>query len=125
MFNQERHDHSVHFTLHRAIVRKEEAAVKLLKCGKSSEQAQLLHETKMMERCVSAHIVLFLGYSKSNGILLLLMEFMPGGTLFKALGEGVEFQWYNRSDGLMLLLQLLAPSSCLLQCLYPDCRCQA
>ena len=70
--------------------------MKVLKGNSSGHQAQLLHEIKIMERCVSAHIVRFLGYSVSDSILLLLMEYMPGGSLFEALGEGNEFQWYNR-----------------------------
>ena len=80
----------------RALARREQAAVKIMKGNSSSQQAQLLHEIKMMERCVSAHIVRFLGFSVLEAGLVLVMEYMPGGSLFEALGEGDEFQWYKR-----------------------------
>ena len=80
----------------RALARREQAAVKIMKGNSSNQQEQLLHEIKMMERCVSAHIVRFLGFSVLDAGLVLVMEYMPGGSLFHALGEGNEFQWYKR-----------------------------
>ena len=115
--------------LSRAIVRKEEAAVKILKAGLSCQQAQLLHEIKIMERCVSAYIVRFLGYSISDGLLILLMEFMPGGTLFKALEEGEAFRWYNRltslADSQLCLsfyVQFLTDN---VSCSFSPCSCSS
>ena len=82
--------------VYRAIVRQEEAAVKLVTGASEQEKARFLHEIMMLERCRSTHIVQFLGYSVADSRLLLCMELMKGGSLWNALRQNDELQWYNR-----------------------------
>lgn len=80
----------------RGMVWNEEAALKTVKGGSPSEHARLLHEIKILESCRSRHIVQFFGYSICADGLLLCMEFLPGGNLYRSLGSDNEFQWWNR-----------------------------
>ena len=92
--------------VYQAIVRQENAALKIVKGGTAKEQARLLHEIKVLEQCRSMHIVKFLGYSVADTTLILCMELLSGGSLYDALRQGDEFQWYNRWS-LMISFHLL------------------
>ena len=67
-----------------------------VKGGRPSEQARLLHEILILEKCRSSHVVQFLGYAISDDGLLLCMEFLSGGTLYESLKREATYQWYNR-----------------------------
>ena len=81
----------------------EVAAIKVVTGGGRSGQAKLLHEIEILERCRSQHIVQFFGYSMQRNQLLLIMAYMPGGTLYDALHNLAHpkrrsrtYQFYNR-----------------------------
>ena len=82
--------------VYQAVVRTENAAIKIVQGGSSAKQARLMHEIKVLERCKSCHIVQFLGYSISPEGLLLCMEYMNRGTLYHSLQDSDEFRWHNR-----------------------------
>ena len=82
--------------VYHAIVRQEEAAIKVVKGGTARDQARLLHEITVLERCRTTHIVQFLGYSRTSTSLLLCMEYCQGGTLWASLRRCDEYQWWNR-----------------------------
>lgn len=85
-----------------AKVRQEQAAIKMVQGGSKKEQARLLHEIMVLERCKTIHVVQFLGYSISGSRILLCMEFLPGGTVWESLRKDDEFQWYKRYILVML-----------------------
>jgi serine/threonine protein kinase len=82
--------------VYRALVAREEAAIKIVKGGGAEENARLLHEIQILEICRSSHVVQFLGFSVSPNHLLLCMEYMAGGDLYHSIRESDEFQWHNR-----------------------------
>ena len=96
---------SQHFHMGKAqvylgVARGENAAIKLVFGGGRRGQARLLHEIEILERCRSTHIVQFLGYSMHRSQLLLIMAYLPGGTLYDSLHHPVRrsktYQFYNR-----------------------------
>ena len=75
------------------------AAVKILRRGSAAaKETKLLQEIQIYEKCQSAHIVGFLGYSlcPTSGFLMRYFEYMPGGKLSDSLRANEQFQWYNR-----------------------------
>ena len=85
------------------VARGEVAAIKVVTGGGRSGQAKLLHEIEILEQCRSQHIVQFLGYSMQRNQLLLIMAYVPGGTLYDGLHNlghpqrrSRTYQYYNR-----------------------------
>lgn len=76
---------------------REDAAIKMINGRQKSHEEALLKEIAIMDQAKSEFVVRFLGYSvcQDDG-LLLCMEFMSGGTLYKALEKDDEYQWYKR-----------------------------
>ena len=59
-------------------------------------QARLLQEIDLLRQCNSRSIVQFVGYSKTQTTILLLMEHMKGDLYHRLRLESNEYLWYQR-----------------------------
>lgn len=75
-----------------------EVAVKIATGNSAAQKEKFLHEILILKGCRDPNIVQFLGASVGDKQIVCVMEFMPGGDLYKAIGQdtGGQFLWRNR-----------------------------
>lgn len=72
-----------------------EVAVKIATGNSAAQKERFLHEILILKGCRDPSIVQFLGASVNEDQIVCVMEFMPGGDLYKAIAGDVDgcFLW--------------------------------
>ncbi len=73
-------------------------AIKIVSSKSAEQQARFLREIAILRACHDPHIVRFLGAHVRQHVMLLAMEYMPGGDLYRAIARdhAGSFRWYSR-----------------------------
>ena len=76
----------------------QQVAIKVVHSHTPKQQARFVREINVLRSCHDPNIVQFLGASVRGQQTLLIMQYMPGGDLFKQIAQDSEgqFSWYRR-----------------------------
>eukprot|EP00884_Botryococcus_braunii_P020080 jgi/Botrbrau1/6756/Bobra.0324s0041.1 len=71
-------------------------AIKVLEDVTRDTSEEIMKEIAILNACRHPHIVQFQGVAFTSGHVLLIMEYMDGGDLRRALNRGSEYRWRNK-----------------------------